>query len=331
MARTQWAKITTDASTSPSIADVRSEGPVGRDALCIFFLSLAHGGMYGVLPGDLRRFGAMVCPLFNLSPKQLEQRLALLEKHGMVLRYNADGQDFIWLRHYHLFQDIRWFRAGRCPDPLPDDWIVTDELTETLLTELAKPDGNLPSHYGLREVHLRQRPEYSQIVSLTRQRQAMPGNAGDCPQQTRDAPLGTDTDADTDSDSDGDDSRAREDTPPDTDPSDDHLLLSDFPELMDLLTELRGRVWSVRRRQWWVIVLARAARDEHTDVDEDEITAALRENVPDVADRPEAWLTRLLAAKHERTRASPSPGKGAYSAPEDWSDRDHVLPGRESE
>jgi len=268
--------------------------------------------MYGILPGDLRRFGAMVCPLFNLAPEQLEQRLALLEKHGMVLRYHADGQDFIWIRHYHLFQDIRWFRAGRCSDPLPDEWVVTDELAETLLTELAKPDGNLPSHYGLREVHLRQRPEYAEILSLVRQRQGTPGNAGQeqalsqSPQYSQtdqparhcqaktgngcevDGPAGnvpvrTDTDADTDSD--GDDSRAREESPRDTDPSDDHLLLSDSPELMDLITELRGDVWSVRKRQWWVVTLARAVRDPHTDLDEDEIAAALREKVPDVADR----------------------------------------------
>jgi len=90
-------------------------------------------------------------------------------------------------------------------------------------------------------------------------------------------------------------------------------------------------VWSVRKRQWWVVTLARAVRDPHTDLDEDEIAAALREKVPDVADRPEAWLSRLLAAKHERERASPTPGTGAYSPPEDWTGRDHVLLRRETD
>ncbi len=114
---------------------------------------------------------------------------------------------------------------------------------------------------------------------------------------------------------------ASENTPKrlDVDPSDEHLLSCEPTALRGLIAELRGGVWSVHQRQQWCVALERPIRDEHTDVDADEMLDLLRENVPDVADRPDAWLRRMLARKGAAKRDASS-GRGMAPV-SDWASR----------
>jgi len=89
------------------------------------------------------------------------------------------------------------------------------------------------------------------------------------------------------------------------DPSDQHILLLEYGEIRTLLQDLRGDVFTQRDIQRWTVDLARAIKDEHTPLDEPTVMQALRDDVPDVAIHPKAWLSRQIARLREPARDSP--------------------------
>jgi hypothetical protein len=303
MARTQWAKITTDTSTSPSIADLWAEGAVGRDALVIFFMSLAHGGVYGLLPGDLRRFGGLVCPLFGLSTQALQERIDLLVQHGFYQAYTIEDKDCFWIRNYHHFQDVRWARVGPPEYPLPDEWEVPDDLRKQLLKDLTAKEPHDPTEWGLRKVHL-QAVDAQLVVrwcSNSGQLQESPGNS----RSLRATPGGSRLDVDVDVDSDTNpDVEGDSDSDLTPEPSRGKRLgeTGDLPylkiEYANLWSVCRDLPWKTGRiRETWLADIAAAIESQSDAWIDDDFQAAelLRQYPPKGAEKhlPSKWLGRV--------------------------------------
>jgi len=305
----------------------------------MFLLSIAEAYPYGVLPGSPRAYRARVLPAANLAEPEVKAAIEAQVQTGLVVRYKADGHELLYILNYHRYQDVAWSKVRPSPYPLPPQWRVPDALQTMIdagtLTRSKKQFGEY-GVMGLSDTET-EAPDELPAGAPPVPTPAPPVPAGasavpEAPDRHPEAPgrhsTATATSTSTASSTGStvvpasphrvgatvaDLTDTPDDLPPGRrppartgpgDPSDNHMILANNPELRGLIDRLRGDVWSVRQRQDWVLLLGRAARDEHTPVTEEEIMAAFEAAVPDVADRPQAWLTRLLAQKRRAARDS---------------------------
>lgn len=120
-----WAKLSSKLAESEQYADAANTDPV---AGMLFLMALPQADLYGILPGDLRLFAGRVCPLLALTPKRIGKALDVLHEHGLIVRYEADGKQWLWLPGWHRHQDVRWSRIGPPDYPLPPEWTPPEEL-----------------------------------------------------------------------------------------------------------------------------------------------------------------------------------------------------------
>lgn len=299
---------------------------MGRDALLIFFMSLPHGGVYGLLPGNLRRFGALVCPLFGLTEAALQDRIDLLVKHEFYHTYEVDEKPFIWIRNYHHFQSARWDRVGKPEQPLPDEWVIPDDLARHIAKQAVdQKDGKHPEEWGLHEVHLRGLTCWPEVsarwhMATPSPPQDTPGNSRQLPESPDNSGLDVDVDVDVDIDTDEND-RAREGDPDDPAPQPPRRLRVDpaadnahekqgYPCLGSWLHEHCKR-WPNHIRDRWLMDII-AAIESPSDtwlVDEEQAVALLEEHRPKGSEKtlPSKWLERVEEI------VAPKPRKGSVS------------------
>ena len=291
-------------------------------------MSLAHGGVYGLLPGNLRRFGALVCPLFGLTEAALQDRIDLLVTHDFYHTYEVDGKAFIWIRNYHHFQSVRWDRVGKPEQPLPEEWIVPDELSRHVAKQVADlKDGKHPEEWGLREVHLRELACWPAVEArwwrpLPQPPQDNPGNSSQLQELPGDSTL--DVDVDVDSNTDNND-RAREEKderprpraeayPPQADPSaDTSYLKQNYPCTAQWLFTNCKR-WSHKIRDRWLAAIVTAiesASDEWITSDQ-QAAELLATHPPKGSEEnlPSKWLERV----EKEAELQPAPPVNVFAA-----------------
>ncbi len=303
---------------------------MGRDALLIFFMSLAHGGVYGLLPGNLRRFGALVCPLFGLTEAALQDRIDLLVKHEFYHTYEVDEKPFIWIRNYHHFQSARWDRVGKPEQPLPDEWVIPDDLARHIAKQAVdQKDGKHPEEWGLREVHLRGLTCWPEVsarwhMATPSPPQDTPGNSRQLPESPDNSGLDVDVDADVDADIDRDDNdspRGRAGGNGDLPRSEDYpprpKRLGETGDLPILKTEFgnlwaacKGLPWAEVRERWLQDVAAAVKSPGDTWLTSDKQAADLLVEYAPKGDEkylPSKWLSRVEEI------VAPKPRKGSVS------------------
>lgn len=310
-----WAKVHRGAMLSERLCALWRKSKI---ACALYWPLKAEADDFGRFTANPAKFAHVVGGLTGLSPAQAAKAMDAMEECGLIRRYTVDGDELLELIDYHKHDSPNWLRLSGPEYPAPPGWEPPPSLVE-----FAEKSGDLenvtPDRYG---IHLGLSAACDRVVRLmerTREKPVPPpAPTGEStpvptPVPTPDptpVPQVPDTDGTEQNRTESDQNnnglapaRARE-APP-ADPSDDHLILSEFRELADVINRLRGDVWSVRQRQWWTVDLARAIRDEHTPLTEEEIIAALEETVPDVADKPNLWLSRLLGRKRQEQKADP--------------------------
>lgn len=289
----------------------------------MFLLSIAEAYPYGILPGSPRAYRAAVLPSAILCEQDVAQAINAQVEAGLIVRYEGDGRELVYVLNYHRYQDVAWSKVRPSPYPLPSQWRVPDALQTMIDAGTLSRSKKQFGKYGVTGLC---DTKSEALDELPTGAPPVPASATVVPEapDRHSTATATSTASSTgstvvpatpqgagatvadlaDTPDDLPPGRRRPARPGDLDPSDNHTILSSYPELRGLIDRLRGNVWSVRQRQDWVLLLGRAARDEHTPVTEDEILEAFETTVPDVADRPQAWLTRLLAQKRQVARES---------------------------
>lgn len=133
-----WAKISSKIAESEQFADAANADLL---AGVLFAMMLPQADLYGVIPGNLRLFIGKVCPLLDQPEAAIDAALTVLHDRGLIVRYEADGKQWVWLPKWNLHQDVRWTRTGPPDYPLPDGWTAPDELVQACQgdAECARP------------------------------------------------------------------------------------------------------------------------------------------------------------------------------------------------
>jgi hypothetical protein len=133
-----WAKISSKIAESEQFADAANADLL---AGVLFAMMLPQADLYGVIPGNLRVFIGKVCPLLDQPEAAIDAALTVLHDRGLIVRYEADGKQWVWLPKWNLHQDVRWTRTGPPDYPLPDGWTPPDELVQACQgdAECARP------------------------------------------------------------------------------------------------------------------------------------------------------------------------------------------------
>jgi hypothetical protein len=126
-----YAKLYASAGEDERIGILAETNPLG---LALFLLSISKAYPYGVLPGSPRAYRAAVIASAVISEADIEAALEAQEAVGLIERYERDGQAGVYLREYHRYQDVQWFKVRRSEVPLPEDWAVPDALADAIHT-----------------------------------------------------------------------------------------------------------------------------------------------------------------------------------------------------
>lgn len=125
----RWAKTDGRINTSPDWADLVNENPL---AACIYHMMWTACDEWGILPGDLRRFKAEVCPLVDVDGEQLRGILRYLHRKKHIVMYQRNGTAAIYLPRWHEYNSVRWQRLSKPRYPLPECWRIPEGLREYL-------------------------------------------------------------------------------------------------------------------------------------------------------------------------------------------------------
>lgn len=132
-----WAKLHVDISKSRSFANLSNEEP--RAGL-LFLMMLPRADILGIVDAHPVIFRGEVCPLLNISEREIERFLELIQRHGMILMYEDDrGSRWAWIKSWSKYQDVRWTHVGVPTRPLPEGWIEPDGLQKLLQEKPENP------------------------------------------------------------------------------------------------------------------------------------------------------------------------------------------------
>lgn len=288
----RYAAISEDISVSEDWADLVAADP---KAAVIYAMSWPHADFYGILPGSPRKFAAKVCPLLGLTPAKTEKIIALLVEHGLVVRYQADNEWYLWLPKWGARNDIRWDKVRTAPsNPFPENWTPPDSLVKYL----DKAEDSCPL--------LEWFDRSGKFLSV-------PGSSGNYPPSRARAQARCVLAVDVSESGESDDAIVAEGS----------LIALNSMHLRDVVREvipgLRGR--EIDR---WVEEIATAAQEENYPATEEEIIAALREDRPSTKAYPKSWLggleKRLHARRGEAERAKASVAYTSSLPDEHWED-----------
>lgn len=129
-----WAKISSKIAESEQFADAANADLL---AGVLFAMMLPQTDLYGIIPGNLRLFIGKVCPLLDQPENAIDAALTILHGRGLIVRYEADGKQWVWLPKWNLHQDVRWTRTGPPDYPLPEGWTPPEELVQACNNDAA--------------------------------------------------------------------------------------------------------------------------------------------------------------------------------------------------
>lgn len=148
--------ISKSLSTSRKYAALTSQaGELAEFCQALFPLVVAHADDFGRLPGDVFTIRHLVWPTSTRSLEQFNAALTALDHVGLILRYRANGGDYIQVLHFEEHQvGLSKRTKSKFPKPngvsknfqeSPEQLNRTEQnLTEENLTELnRKKDGGL--------------------------------------------------------------------------------------------------------------------------------------------------------------------------------------------
>lgn len=296
----RYARIHYQAAESPDIGEALEVNPL---AVSLFFLSIARADLYGILPGEPRRYRATVAPAANIPPDVVAEAIAEQERRGWVHCYrSATGVQLLYIVNYHEYQEVRWQNRVAPPEhELPACWTPPEGFLLWLVSEHCISSRKHGEQWTvLRECYR------SATVAL----------------QERYPTQYTDTDTNTDNSTDTA-GRAREDEPehtarptdpepvasmpdpvaehdPSTLPPDLHMQKLNHGTLSAAVRKaLSGRTQAKRSDQWFADLRA-FTRDYPDQYTEAAIVEALSRDPPKAADKfADRWLERVMP------RASP--------------------------
>jgi len=93
----RWARLHDGVSTSLDFAAICREDD--RAGL-LFLLLLPQCDVYGIMAAHPALVKAATCPLLPWTTEDVEDCLGILESHGMILRYQAEGHDLLWVVNF---------------------------------------------------------------------------------------------------------------------------------------------------------------------------------------------------------------------------------------
>jgi len=74
--------------------------------------------------GDARRVKSIVFPLRAISNKSIERYLEAMEEVGLIVRYEVNGQKFLWAPTFSTHQTLRKDRERKSYIPGPPDEVT---------------------------------------------------------------------------------------------------------------------------------------------------------------------------------------------------------------
>lgn len=74
--------------------------------------------------GDAQRVGSLIFPLRSVNKKSIERYLKAMEEVGLIVRYEVDGQKFMWAPKFSLHQTLRKDRERASLIPAPPDDVM---------------------------------------------------------------------------------------------------------------------------------------------------------------------------------------------------------------
>lgn len=74
--------------------------------------------------GDAQRVASVVFPLRSVRKKSIERYLQAMEDVGLIVRYEVDGQRFMWMPKFALHQTLRKDRERKSYIPAPPDEVM---------------------------------------------------------------------------------------------------------------------------------------------------------------------------------------------------------------
>ena len=76
--------------------------------------------------GDAQRVGSLIFPLRSVKKESIERYLKAMEEVGLILRYEIDGQKFMWMPKFSLHQTLRKDRERKSHIPEPPDEVMRE-------------------------------------------------------------------------------------------------------------------------------------------------------------------------------------------------------------
>jgi len=74
--------------------------------------------------GDARRVKSIVFPLRGIKDDSIERYLKAMEEVGLIVRYEVDGQKFMWLPRFSMHQTLRKDRERKSYIPEPPEEVM---------------------------------------------------------------------------------------------------------------------------------------------------------------------------------------------------------------
>lgn len=323
----RYARIHHQAGDSPDIGEALEKNPL---AVSLFFIGLSRADLYGILPGEARRYRAIVAPAAILSAETVEEAIQEQERRGWVRRYtDSEGTSLLHVLNYHQYQEVRWANGVAPPDhELPEWWQAPLEFQAWLASERCSTTRKhsaqwaalrerycsttvvLQEHYPTQDTEHKTQDTENDHDSLPLT--AVPSEEGAVSVTSAAAngkesvpPVGPDSNGDA-TDSSPSPARPRKSLP------------ADELTIAAACNRLTGSLHPQRDR--WREALLEAARDPNTPLNDDEIVEALEHQGPSVADTPQTWLRRTIARKTQQQRGASSRASPRRLAPRPPSD-----------
>lgn len=76
--------------------------------------------------GDPQRIGSLVFPLRSVSKRSIERYLKAMEEVGLIVRYEVDGQRFMWAPKFSMHQTLRKDRERPSLIPAPPEDVMRE-------------------------------------------------------------------------------------------------------------------------------------------------------------------------------------------------------------
>lgn len=308
----RYARIHYQAAESPDIGEALEVNPL---AVSLFFLSIARADLYGILPGEPRRYRATVAPAANIPPDVVAEAIAEQERRGWVHCYrSATGVQLLYIVNYHEYQEVRWQNRVAPPEhELPACWTPPEGFLLWLVSEhciSSRKHGEqwtvLRERYGSATVALQERYSTQDTRHKTQYTEHRTDTAGrareDEPEPTarptEPEPMASVPEPVAPATPTPPDPATEHD--PSTMPPDLHMQKLNHGTLSAAVRKaLSGRTQAKRSDQWFADLLA-FTRDYPDRYSEAAIVEALSRDPPKAADKfADRWLERVMP------RASP--------------------------